>query len=213
MRNTEKYFSFSFFYIMLRLVIGPMWAGKTDHVIRLARRYRAIDKNVLFVDHVSNVRYRKCNVVDSIVNENIEIDNLNNNVTSHDGVTENCIIVDTLNEMKVMEKYKEAQVVIIEEAQFFSDLYEFVISESDKLDKDFICSGLSGDFERNIIGDMMMLVPHAEFVDKLNGFCCLCKDGTPGSFTKRLGDNKNKFLVGGKELYSCVCRKHYLSQM
>ena len=35
-----------------------------------------------------------------------------------------------------------------------------------------------------------------------------CMDGTHGPFTKRIVDYKGKNLIGGKEMYKAVCRKH-----
>lgn len=183
---------------MLRLVFGPMYAGKTFHCIRLARRYRAIDKKVLFVDNVIDNRYSTSHVV------------------THDGDKEECVFVKELKELENLLEYIQADVIIVEEAQFFPDLVQFIIKECDKNEKQFIVSGLSGDSQRKGIGHILDLVPHAEHVDKLNGMCHQCKDGTAGSFTRRLytEDEKGKqqIFVGGKESYECVCRKHFLEK-
>src|SRR6478735_4729842 len=133
---------------MLRLIIGPMWSGKPFHVIRLARRYRAIGKRVLFVDHVSDTRYSDGNPA----------------VVTHDGVRESCVFLEKLEHLKEMQEYKEAEVVIVEEAQFFPDCFSFISTECDISGKEFIVSGLSGDFKRQPIGDILCLIPHAEHV-------------------------------------------------
>jgi len=187
---------------MITLVIGPMWSGKTFHVIRLARRYRAIGKNVLFVDHVSDDRYHSDK-------------NALTHVISHDGLMEKSVFVEKLHDILSMKDYISADVVIIEEGQFFPDLFNFVTTESDKLEKEFIVSGLAGDFQRKEIGQMLLLIPHAEIVEKLNGLCSECADGTQGCFTRRKVSvgKVDQILVGGKESYQCVCRKHLLKRV
>jgi thymidine kinase len=185
---------------MLQLVLGPMYSGKTCQVIRLARRYRAIGKNVIFVDHTSDTRNAPRKGHDQ-----------ETRISSHDGVSEHCIFVEELEDLLQCKEYTEAEVVVIEEAQFFPDLLRFVPRESDVSGKDFIVSGLSGDFQRKAMGEILFLVPHAEHVHKLNGLCNMCKDGTLGSFTKRTVPCTDQVLVGGKNFYTCVCRKHLVS--
>lgn len=182
---------------MLQLVLGPMYSGKTCQVIRLARRYRAIGKKVIFVDHTSDTRNApQDSSADAII-------------STHDGVSEKCVFVDKLEDLLNMQEYTQAQVVVVEEAQFFPDLLQFLPRETDVSGKDFIVSGLSGDFQRNVIGDILYLIPYAEHVHKLNGLCNVCNDGTLGCFTKRIVSCTDQVLVGGKESYQCVCRKHF----
>jgi len=50
----------------------------------------------------------------------------------------------------------------------------------------------------------------ANKIDKLSGICTLCNDGTPGDFSilKKNQEKKEQILVGGDDMYQCVCRKH-----
>jgi thymidine kinase len=109
-------------------------------------------------------------------------------------------------------EYHEAQVVVVEEAQFFPDVYEFLSRESDVSGKEFLVSGLAGDYKRKPIGNVLALIPFAEYVDKLNGLCNRCRDKTPGCFTRRLIESVgyDQMVVGGRETYECVCRKHLM---
>lgn len=169
-----------------------MYAGKTEAVIRIARRYEAINKKVLFVNHNIDTRYSK----DSFV-------------VSHNGTKKECVKLDFLRELETSYDFENADVVIIEEAQFFQDIYEF-IKKHLFTKKKFIVSGLSGDTSLNPIGDILRLIPMAENVEKLNGLCQICNDGTIGSFTRRKGTDVGQIIVGGKELYSCVCISHFI---
>lgn len=178
---------------MLRLVIGPMFSGKTFFCIRLARRYRAIGKNVLFVNSHKDTRYSDTCVV------------------THDGDSEKCIFLENLKDLIDKTEYVDADVVVIEEAQFFTDLYDVITTQSDISGKEFIVSGLSGDYQRQEIGGILSLIPYAEYVDKLSGLCQRCKDGTLGSYSLRLTEETDQISIGGKNRYECVCRKHFLS--
>lgn len=173
-----------------------MWAGKTDRVIREGKRYRAIGKKVLFVTHVSDVRYSS------------------DSVATHDGIFEKCLSEDKLSNLLTNQLYCTADVVIIEEAQFFPDLVGFLRIQSDESGKIFVASGLSGDYLRQPIGSILQLVPIAESVEKLNGYCNICKDGTIGCFTKRKENcSADQVFVGGAESYECVCRKCYVNHL
>ncbi len=102
-------------------------------------------------------------------------------------------------------------VVAIDEAQFFSDLLSFVTDILiTKYKLVVIVTGLNGDFRQNIFGETLLLIPHAEKVDLLQGLCTICKDGTPGCFSSRIIKNGDQTLVGDKDSYICVCRKHLM---
>jgi thymidine kinase len=105
----------------------------------------------------------------------------------------------------------KADLVIIEEAQFFESLYDFVLNSSEKYGKDVIVAGLDGNYRREpfLNGELIKLIPVADNVYKLHGFCQICR--SKASFTKSVVNNANcDILIGGKECYIPVCRKHYL---
>ena len=74
--------------------------------------------------------------------------------------------------------YKSAKVVLINEAQFFPDLYESVLKMLSSNKKVYIV-GLDGDFEKNKFGEILDLIPHCDKVQKLNSLW-FCKTGEPG---------------------------------
>lgn len=182
---------------MLHLVIGPMFSQKTLYAIRLVKRYQAIGKKVLVIDHVKDDRYSADLTA----------------IVSHDGDSAPAIFLNNLTEMLQLDSYKAADVVIIEEGQFFSDLHEVISKEADTFpQKIFIVCGLSGDYQRKPIGQICDLIPFAENVTKLNGFCSSCKTGQLGSFTHRKTVSKEQVMVGGADMYSCLCRECYLKE-
>ena len=80
---------------------------------------------------------------------------------------------------------------------------------ADKDNKILYVAGLDGDFKRDEFGQMCKLVPHAEEIKKLKALCSICSDGTEANFTKRIVNDKNVELIGSKESYIPVCRKHF----
>ena len=175
----------------INLIIGCMFSGKSTEVIRLARKYKSINKNVLIINHSTDTRYG------------------NGIISSHDQEKLNAVALSEITDIINTPDYTDADVIIIEEAQFFNDLFDFVIKSADFDKKHLIVSGLDGDFKREKFGDILKLIPHADKVTKLNGFCGICKDGTPAIFTKRLSSSTDKTLVGGSDIYLPVCRYHY----
>ena len=132
-------------------------------------------------------------------------------VATHSDIKMDCLSIDMLSKIKENYKtpYNEAQVIIIEEAQFFEGLYDFVLDSCEKDGKHVIVVGLDGDSNRNMFGDIIKLIPVCDSVKKLYGLCVRCKDGTKACFTKRLVDNDSQVFIGTSE-FQAVCRKCYL---
>ena len=176
----------------IELIIGCMFSGKSTETIRLCNRYKSINKKCLVIKHNTDTRY----------------DN-GNKLSTHDKSQIECISSNILINFIESEIFNESEIIIIEEAQFFEDLFEFVTKSADQFNKTLIVTGLDGDFKRNMFGDILRLIPHAEKITRLDAYCSLCNDGTKAYFTKRITDNKNINLVGNQDTYKAVCRFHY----
>jgi thymidine kinase len=101
----------------------------------------------------------------------------------------------------------KSNVILINEGQFFSDLYDSVLQML-KQGKRIYIAGLDGDFERKPFGDILRLIPLCDDVIKLKSLCSLCRNGTHGIFTHRLTLEKEQTLIGSDN-YIPVCRKCY----
>ena len=175
----------------LELIIGCMYSGKTKECINRANRYLAIDKKVCVINHSSDI------------NRN----NTDTELVSHDNIR-----IPAYYTEKIMDIYNTMMnfdIIIVNEGQFFEDLYHTIINLVDNQKKIVIVSGLDGDYKKNKFGSILDLVPHAEEVFRLHAYCAKCKDGTPGIFSARIINDESQILVGGKESYIPVCRKHY----
>jgi thymidine kinase len=109
-----------------------------------------------------------------------------------------------------MGQLVDATHVVIEEAQFFPDLYEVVLQMVEGQGKHVLVFGLDGDSKRKSFGQVLDLIPVADMYTKLRAECRLCGDGTAALFTKRFSSATTQVSVGGEESYKAVCRKHYL---
>lgn len=185
----------------LELILGPMFSGKSSRIVEIYKQCNFCNISVAVINHTIDNRYD---------------DEL---LSTHDKVKIPCIKTERLSDVwtkddlsnihRVEEKFKVASsdVILINEGQFFEDLYEVVV-EMLKQDKKIYICGLDGDFERKKFGQILDLIPLCDKVNKLTSLCSLCKNGTPGIFSMRLTLETNQTVVGS-ENYIPVCRKCY----
>jgi thymidine kinase len=132
-------------------------------------------------------------------------------VSNHDKVMAPCLQCSELNQLWTSDNQeldlKKANVILINEGQFFPDLYE-VVTNMLQNGKTIYISGLDGDFERKKFGQMLDLIPLCDKVSKLTSLCSLCKNGTPGIFSMRLTKETEQTVVGSDN-YIPVCRNCY----
>jgi thymidine kinase len=178
----------------ITVVCGSMFAGKSEELIRLARRALYAKKKVQVFKPSIDTRYDDAMVV------------------THMGVKHEAVPVRNVADLKA-KLNKEAQVVLIEEAQFFDpSLVSLVVELADK-GREVICAGLDQDFRREPFGPMPELLAVADQVIKLRAICMNC--GAPASHTYRVIDGKPAhwddpvLLIGATESYEARCRACY----
>ena len=172
----------------LELFIGPMYASKTTRLVDIYKQCKFCNISVKVINHTIDNRYD---------------DEL---LSTHDKVKIPCLQAKNLSDVW-NDELKNSDVILINEGQFFSDLYEVVVEMLSCKKKIYIC-GLDGDFERKKFGTILDLIPLCDKVTKLTSLCSQCKDGTPGIFSMRLTNEKQQTLVGSDN-YIPVCRKCY----
>jgi len=180
----------------IQLILGCMFSGKTSELIRRIQRYKSIQKKVLFVNFIEDTRYNENNT------------NNTNNIYTHDKVGCEGIYLDKLNGL--IDKVNNYDVFVINEGQFFEDVYKVTIELCEKYGKDVLICGLDGDFQRQIFKyNLLDLIPFADTVEILTAYCVICKDETPARFSKRISNEKEQKVIGTSN-YIPVCRKHFL---
>ncbi|KAK4485004.1 hypothetical protein RD792_007612 [Penstemon davidsonii] len=133
-------------------------------------------------------------------------------IVTHDGVKLPCLPLANLLSFKEKigsEAYDKLEVIGIDEAQFFEDLYDFCSKAADQDGKTVIVAGLDGDYLRRSFGSVLDIIPIADTVTKLTARCEVC--GVRALFTLRKTDETKAELIAGAEVYMPVCRKHYIS--
>jgi thymidine kinase len=178
----------------LSIILGCMFAQKTTELLRRIRQYKAIGYSVLVVNYAGDTRYG----TDKIISHNTD---------SYDA-----LCVSSLKHVSSLVESGIYQVVIIDEVQFFKDLYEHVVCWADTLPIHIVVAGLSGDSKREPFGDILRLIPHAEEILHLTALCSICKNGTLAHFSKCMkADKVEQVVIGGADTYMPVCRTHYTS--
>lgn len=177
----------------LELILGPMFAGKTSALQSIIRRHEALGIKCAVYKPVSDTRYGG-----------------DFYIYSHDKTKVAALPVKYLTQQQLYEPYSISKLIIIEEGQFFEDLYDFVVKAVEQDGKHVVVGGLDGDCFRKPFGQILQLIPLADRVTKLNSLCQACGDGTIGLFTFRKTKSKEIVEVGGPEAYMPLCRKHYL---
>ena len=178
----------------LSLFIGPMYSMKTTQLIKSIKNYNSSER--LIVKHIADDRYGSGNQY----------------IATHDGTNIPSLSYQTLEEF-VSDNInhlvnKKIKAVFIDEGQFFGDLYNSVYDLVNLYHKNVYVAGLDGDYKRNQFGDILKLIPEADYITKLTAKCYICNN--PAPFTKRLNnENDNQIIVGGNELYQPSCREHH----
>jgi thymidine kinase len=173
----------------LELIIGPMFSGKTSRLIEVYKQCKFCNISTVVINHCIDTRYDQ------------------HLLSNHDKVMIPCIQTKDLTNVLTTQEVKNAKVILINEGQFFTDLYECVelwLKEDKKI---YVC-GLDGDFERKKFGQILDLIPLCDKVTKMTSLCSQCKNGTPGIFSMRLTEEKEQTVVGSTN-YIPVCRGCY----
>ena len=176
----------------LTVLVGPMFAGKSSRLLTFATRYASIGMRVLVLNHASDTRYGDEEVI------------------THDQRRVPCRRIRTFNEIGD-ETLWQFDVVLVDEAHFFTGLVAFARRVVDDHRKTLVLAGLDGDSSRTPFGELLDCIPMADVLERLTALCRRCANGTPGLFTFRhQGPHDQQVLVGGADRYETLCRRCYL---
>ena len=156
-----------------------MFSGKTEELIRRARRAQFAGQRVIIVKPEIDKRYDDINIV-------------SHNATSLPG-----IVTATADQIVLMTG--NAEVVCIDEAQFFDNRLINVADTLANNGKRVIIAGLDMDFEGKPFEPMPELLAIAEYVTKLHAICA--ESGMPANYSQRVVKSDKRILVGESEAY------------
>jgi thymidine kinase len=178
----------------ITVVCGSMFAGKSEELIRRARRALYAKKRVQVFKPSIDIRYDQTMVV------------------THEGARHEAVPVNSVAEMRA-KVAPDAHVVLIEEAQFFDEsIVKLAVDLADR-GVEVILAGLDQDFRRQPFGPMPTLLSVADEVVKLRAICMKC--GATASHTQRIVDGRPAHkdeplvVIGATEAYEARCRRCY----
>lgn len=163
----------------IEVVCGGMFSGKTEELIRRAKRAQIAGQNVVVVKPAIDKRYKK------------------DEITSHNDNTLPGLIVDTADQIVLLTG--NAQVVCIDEVQFFDERIVNVANSLANDGKRVIIAGLDMDFEGRPFEPMPQLLAIAEYVTKLHAVCA--ESGVMAHYSQRVVDSTDRVLVGEYDAY------------
>lgn len=179
----------------IEVICGPMFAGKSEELLRKLNRLKYCDAHYLLFTPKIDTRSTKY-------------------AKSRDGRKISSIIVsNSIEIIKHLKKEKrKINIVAIDEVQFFDKNLPAVCNYLANKKYIVIAAGLDMDFNGKPFPTMMELLVTAEKITKLKAICSIC--GAEASFTERTNVNsKKKIIIGDKKIYSARCRHcHSLSK-
>jgi len=171
----------------IEVICGSMFSGKTEELIRRLKRAKIANLRVEIFKPKIDVRYDV------------------NNIVSHD---ENAILSTPIdNSQTILLLHNEADVIGIDEAQFFDDQLPDVCDQLALRGHRVIVAGLDMDYTGKPFGQMPFLLSKADYITKLHAICVKCGNIANYSFRKKA--DRSQVLLGEKELYEPRCRKCY----
>ena len=179
----------------LDIILGCMFSGKSTELMRRCQKASAIGRRVIIINH--------------------SLDNRNTSdvIQTHNKQTHQAFKTDSLMRLYRETHWIEYDMIGIDEAQFFDDLYEFILT-IEPLGKHVILSGLDGDIHRKPFGQILQCIPLCDTVVKLHAYDMIDRDFTPAIFSQRIElDSKEQVVVGAEEKYIAVSRKNYLARL
>ena len=175
----------------IEVICGPMFAGKSEELIRRIKRIEYAKKKVIVFKPLIDNRYSE------------------NEVVSHNKRKTKCYNLSTSSDAY---KYigEDTYAVAFDEVQFMDEGILDVCQELADKGIRVICAGLDNDFRGEPFSIMPQLLCMAEYVTKLTAICNVCGsnatrtqrivNGVPASYDDPI------IIVGASEPYEPRCR-------
>ena len=173
----------------IEVITGCMFSGKTEELIRRLRRAQIAKQSVKIFKPIIDARYS------------------NDSIVSHSEQSLPSIQIKDINEVRQL--IGDAQVIGIDEAQFFSEDIIYICEELANEGKRVIVAGLDQDYRGVPFEPIPQLLAIAEYITKSLAICVNC--GNPADRTQRKTTSSERVIVGASDIYEARCRKcHYI---
>ena len=168
----------------IEIICGPMFSGKTEELIRRLRRARIARQKVAIFKPKVDDRYSADHLV------------------SHSDMSLPSTAVGTASE--IIERVDDAQVLGIDEAQFFGSELVTICRQLADQGRRVIVAGLDQDYRGDLFEPVPQLLAEAEYITKTLAICVKC--GAPANRTQRITEESERVVVGAKDHYEARCR-------
>lgn len=181
----------------IEVICGPMFAGKTEELLRRLNRIEYAKIDYIIFKPVVDTRSLAL-------------------VKSRNGKSKPAIEIHSPTEIfdYLIEHNLQPKVIAIDEVQFFDESIIEVATVLANKGFHIILAGLDKDFKGESFGCIPQLLVQADTVTKLSAVCTQC--GSEALFSQRIinGEpadyNSPIVLIGDKEEYEARCRKHFV---
>ncbi len=175
----------------IEVITGCMFSGKTEELIKRLRRAEIAKQTVKIFKPKIDTRFS------------------NSDIVSHSEQSLPSILIEHIKE--VLKYSEDAEVIGIDEAQFFSEDIVEVCNRLADEGKRVIVAGLDMDYRGVPFDPMPQLLAVAEYITKSLAICVVC--GNPADRTQRKTASAERVIVGASEIYEARCRKcHYIPE-
>lgn len=172
----------------LEVIVGPMFSGKSEELIRRLKRARIAKQRVVCFKPDIDLRYHRTSIA-------------SHSSQTHDATT--IANVERLRET-LAPLLDSVEVIGVDEAQFLDESIIPLAMELVHLGKRVLIAGLDTTFSNEPFGPIPVLMALADEVAKLSAVCMTC--GAPAIHTQRLGQSQELVVVGAAGLYEARCR-------
>lgn len=172
----------------IEVICGCMFSGKTEELIRRLRRAEIAKQKVAVFKPKIDTRYSAEHIV------------------SH---SEQALVSQVVEDASLIpERAQEAQVIGVDEGQFFKLNLVDVCEQLANRGKRVIVAGLDQDYRGKPFEPMPQLLAVAEYITKTLAICVVC--GNPADRTQRKTQQHDRVVVGAKDIYEARCRRCFV---
>ena len=168
----------------IEVICGPMFSGKTEELIRRLRRAQIARQKVAIFKPKIDDRYSPDHLV------------------SHSDMILPSTSVGSAGE--ILEQVGDAQVLGIDEAQFFGSELVGICKRLADRGRRVIVAGLDQDYRGDPFEPVPQLLAEAEYITKTLAICVKC--GAPANRTQRITPESERVVVGALDHYEARCR-------
>ncbi len=169
----------------IEVITGSMFSGKSEELIRRLRRAEIARQRVQIFKPAIDSRYEQDHIV------------------SHSQMKLKSVTVDNAGELLIRVDDR-AEVIGIDEAQFFDDELVEVCDRLANQGKRVIVAGLDRDYRGVPFMPMAKLLAMAEYISKNLAICMVC--GAPASYSQKLTGGHDRIEIGAAGMYEARCR-------